>query len=149
MVSMMWLSLYFCAYDRKILTRFVDVITHVLEVARIKLYVPRDLARSTQSFWMALSNQQVVWNYFPIYREMRNKCQFDAPYRNCDDRVFLPHMMTSSNMELFSALLAICAGNSPHKGQWCRAFMLSLSLNKQLSKHSWGWRFATPSCPSM
>ena len=35
-------------------------------------------------------------------------------------------------METFSALLALCAGNSPvtgefpHKGQWCRALMFSL-----------------------
>ena len=29
-------------------------------------------------------------------------------------------------METFSALLAFCAGNSPHKGQWRRALMFSL-----------------------
>ena len=29
-------------------------------------------------------------------------------------------------METFSALLAICAGNSPHKGQWHGALMFSL-----------------------
>ena len=29
-------------------------------------------------------------------------------------------------MESFSALLAICVGNSPHKGQWHRALMFSL-----------------------
>ena len=29
-------------------------------------------------------------------------------------------------METFSALLAICAGNSPHKGQWRGALMFSL-----------------------
>ena len=29
-------------------------------------------------------------------------------------------------MEAFSALLAICAGNSPHKGQWRGALMFSL-----------------------
>ena len=29
-------------------------------------------------------------------------------------------------METFSALLAMCAGNSPHKGQWCGALMFSL-----------------------
>ena len=29
-------------------------------------------------------------------------------------------------METFSALLAICAGNSSHKGQWRGALMLSL-----------------------
>ena len=29
-------------------------------------------------------------------------------------------------METFSALLTICAGISPHKGQWRGAFMFSL-----------------------
>ena len=29
-------------------------------------------------------------------------------------------------METFSALLAICAGNSPHKGQWLEASMFTL-----------------------
>ena len=48
-------------------------------------------------------------------------------------------------METFSALLALCVGNSlvtgafPAQGQWRRA------LNKRLSKQSWGWRFETPS----
>ena len=58
-------------------------------------------------------------------------------------------------METFSALLALCAGNSPvtgefpHEGQWRRVLMFSLicALNKQLSKQSWGWWFETPSCP--
>ena len=38
--------------------------------------------------------------------------------------------------------------NSPHKGQWRGAVMLSLicSLNKWLSKQTWGWLFETPSC---
>ena len=36
--------------------------------------------------------------------------------------------------------------NSPHKGQWCGALMLSLIcvLNKRLSKRSWGWWYETP-----
>ena len=58
-------------------------------------------------------------------------------------------------METFSSLLAICAGirrspvNSPHKGQWRRAlmFFFDLSLNKRLSKQSWGWWFETPPRP--
>ena len=39
--------------------------------------------------------------------------------------------------------------NSPHKGQWRGALMLSLicALNNRLSKHSWGWWFETPSYP--
>ena len=38
--------------------------------------------------------------------------------------------------------------NSPHKGQWRGALMFSLmwTLNKRLSKQSWGWWFETPSC---
>ena len=57
-------------------------------------------------------------------------------------------------MEIFSALLAICAGNSPVTGefpsqrQWRGALMFSLiCLNKGLSKQSWGWWFETPSSP--
>ena len=50
-------------------------------------------------------------------------------------------------MEKSSALLALCAGNSPVPGDvdlWC--FSLICALNKRLSKHSWGWWFETPSC---
>ena len=53
-------------------------------------------------------------------------------------------------METFSALLALCAGNSPvnspHKGPVKRSFgvFFNLRLNKRLSKHSWGrWFEAT------
>ena len=58
-------------------------------------------------------------------------------------------------METFSALLAICAWNSPVPGEFhaqrpvMRSFhvFFDLRLNKRLSKHSWGWWFETPSCP--
>ena len=58
-------------------------------------------------------------------------------------------------METFSALLALCAGNSPvsvnspHKGQWRGAltFFFDLRLIKRLSKHSRGWWFETLSRP--
>ena len=58
-------------------------------------------------------------------------------------------------METFSALLAICAGNSPVPGEFhaqrpvTRSFdvFIDLRLNKRLSKQSWGWWFETPSCP--
>ena len=50
-------------------------------------------------------------------------------------------------MEAFSALLAICAGNSPVPGEFptqrpvTQSFevFFDLHLNKQLSKQSWGW----------
>ena len=54
-------------------------------------------------------------------------------------------------MEIFSALLAICAENSPVPGEFpaqrpvVRSFnvFFDLRLNKQLSKYSWGWWFET------
>ena len=58
-------------------------------------------------------------------------------------------------METFSALLAICAGNSPVSGEFpaqrpvTRRFdiFFDLHLNKRLSKQSWGWWFETQSRP--
>ena len=56
-------------------------------------------------------------------------------------------------METFSALLALCAGNSPVTGEFppqspvTRNFdvFFDLRLNKRLSKQSWCWWFETPS----
>ena len=56
-------------------------------------------------------------------------------------------------METFSALLAICAGNSPATGEFpaqrpvTRSFdvFFDLRLNKRLSKQWWGWWFETSS----
>ena len=58
-------------------------------------------------------------------------------------------------METFSMLLAICAGNSPVTGEFptqrpvTRSFdvFFDLRLNKGLSKLSWGWWFETLSRP--
>ena len=56
-------------------------------------------------------------------------------------------------METFSALLALCVGNSPVTGEFpaqrpvTRSFdvLFDLHLNKQLSEQSWDWWFETPS----
>ena len=56
-------------------------------------------------------------------------------------------------METFSALLALCAENSPVPGEFptqrpvTRSFdvFFDLRLNKRLSKQPWGWWFETPS----
>ena len=58
----------------------------------------------------------------------------------------------SHQMETFSALLALRAGNSPVRGKFrtqrpvTRNFdiFFDLRLNKRLSKQSRGWRFQTP-----
>ena len=56
-------------------------------------------------------------------------------------------------MEIFSALLALCAGNSPITGVFpsqrpvtrSSDVFFDLRLNKRLSKHSWVWWFEKPS----
>ena len=59
-------------------------------------------------------------------------------------------------MKTFSALLTLCAGNSPVPGEFpaqrpvTRSFDIFFDLrptNKRLSKQSWGWWFETLSCP--
>ena len=58
-----------------------------------------------------------------------------------------------NQMETLSALLALCAGNSPVTGEFpsqrpvTRSFAVffDLRLHKRLSKQSWGWWFGTPS----
>ena len=56
-------------------------------------------------------------------------------------------------MEPFSALLALCVGSSPVPGEFpsqspvTQSFdiFFDYTLNKRLSKQSWGWWFETPS----
>ena len=56
-------------------------------------------------------------------------------------------------LETFSALLALCVGNSPVAGEFpsqrpvTRGFVVcfDMRLNRGLSKQSWGWWFETPS----
>ena len=58
-------------------------------------------------------------------------------------------------MVTFSALLAICAGNSPVPGEFptqrpmTRSFDVFFNLrpNNRLSKEWWSWWFETPTCP--
>ena len=61
--------------------------------------------------------------------------------------LWIPFSWWRHQMETFFASLALCAGNSPDKGQWRGAviFFFHLCLNKRLSKRLWGWWFETPS----
>ena len=62
------------------------------------------------------------------------------------------HPWWSHQMEPFSTLLALCAGNSPVTGEfpsqkpvtWSFDVFFDLRLNKRFSKQSWGWWFETP-----
>ena len=85
------------------------------------------------------------------------KLAYLKPYENnrahysCD--IFSENSWWRHQMETFSALLAICAGNSPVSGEFpaqrpvTRSFDVFFDLcpNKRLSKQSWGWWFETQS----
>ena len=66
----------------------------------------------------------------------------------------MQHPWWRHQMETFSVLLAICAGNSPVPGEFptqrpvTRSFDVYFDLhpNSWLSKQSWGWWFETLSC---
>ena len=66
-----------------------------------------------------------------------------------------PRSWWRHQMETFSALLAICAGNSPVSGEFptqrpvTRSFDICFDqrLNKRLSKQSWSWWFQTLAYP--
>ena len=90
---------------------------------------------------------------------MAGIARFQSDYTSYITRAGSCAMMTSSTwwrhqMETFSALLAICAGNSPVPGDFptqrpvTRSFDVYFDLrpNKWLSKQSWGWWFETLSC---
>ena len=76
------------------------------------------------------------------------KRTYSLPYQTGGQKTWWRHQM-----ETFSALLALCAGNSPVTGEFTtqravtRIFdvFFDLCLNKRLSKQSWGWWFETPS----
>ena len=99
-------------------------------------------------------------NYIREYIELLHWAH--EPNNNIDRNTLPNHLPTSTvslwwrhQIETFSALLALCAGNSPvtvnspHKGQWRGTLMFSLicALNKPLSKQSRCWWFETPSHP--
>ena len=66
-------------------------------------------------------------------------------------RHYLNQIMMTSWMKTFSALLALCAGNSPVTGEFpsqrpvTQSFdiFVDICLNKRLSKQSRGWWFET------
>ena len=127
----------------------------------------------TYSFAMHLSvtmrNHTFIWYFCSIaswFSVPQTICQFKV---RVSVRIILPGFLLTTaklwwisylswwrhQMETFSALLAICAGNSPVPGEFlakmpvARSFdvFFDLGLNKRLRKQSWSWWFETLSRP--
>ena len=96
--------------------------------------------------------------YFDWKQKNQTKNKFIAPFHLV---TFHQHTISSyllmvfHQMKTFSALMAICAGNSQVTGEFpaqrpvARSFDVfsDLRLDKRLSKQSWGWWFEKPSRP--
>ena len=90
---------------------------------------------------------QLLHSWFTVLRVTATHLKIEYPYSSS--------RWWRHQMETFSALLAICAGNSPVPDEFpaqrpmTRSFDVFLDLhpNKRLSKQWWGWWFETSSCP--
>ena len=97
--------------------------------------------------WLFLTN---VYLSAAVYCRTVPKIQLQSTQFHCVHIARWRHQI-----EIFSALLAICAGNSPVPGELTpqrpvmRSFdvFFDLRLNIRLSKQSWGWWFETLSRP--
>ena len=110
-------------------------------------------------FFCKTANQQ-PWHtthhiHAGLCQSLNARLQFIQCISNGDTAVFQYALDCSwwhHQMETFSALLAICAGNSPVSGEFpaqrpvTRSFdvFFDLCLSKRLIKDSWGWRFEMP-----
>ena len=92
----------------------------------------------------------------PLYNHLRRRTCWLAEYLAYNrivknEKIFVT--WRRHQMETFSALLALCAGNSQVTGEFPSQRPVTQSLdvflhrylNKRLSKQSWGWWFETPS----
>ena len=83
-----------------------------------------------------------------------NLCKNLGAQQECLAEPTRPMTWWHHQMETFSTLLAICAGNSPVSGEFpaqrpvTRTFdvFFDLRLNRRLNKQWWGWWFETPLC---
>ena len=109
---------------------------------------------SQAAFQAFLRQPYLSPNY--VYENGWSNCVYDLS--NLDDGFSYIHILKTGwrhQMETFSALLALCAGNSPVNGEFpaqrpvTRIFdvFFDLRLIKRLSKHSRGWWFETLSHP--
>ena len=103
--------------------------------------IPRKHEKLTTKYWQLNQTRQLSYHY------LNKDCGSQAVVRP------IAISWWRHQMETFSALLVLCAGNSPVSSEFpaqrpvTRSFdvFFDLHLNKRLSKQSRGWWFETPS----
>ena len=111
----------------------------------------------TQNYYY-VKKYEIIYRFaLLLFEEFRSSYVWDTPTLHLQCVAWRLTLISwwRHQMEIFSALLAICAGNSPVPGEFpaqrpaTRSFdvFFDLRLNKRLSKQSWGWWFETLSHP--
>ena len=110
-----------------------------------------------QLWFIQLKQTSVILISWECYRNL-SRCMARFGTTDSESVFSLPAKKSTlwrHQMEIFSALLAFCAGHSPVSGEFpaqrsvMRSFdvFFDLRLNEHLSKQSGGWWFKTPSRP--
>ena len=112
--------------------------------------------------WKQIQNLDLdfvkISEFINLSKRILSKCHSFGPvsfYSQSMDHESIKQIISwwRHQMETFSALLALCAGNSPVTGEFSKQMPVTRSfdvffdrrLNKRLCSHSWGWWFETPS----
>ena len=140
-------------------THINKIDSHPLEISHYTSFnAPKYIIVHLQvSTWFAVPNLSSVFEEIPITKTKQTKQpRTRSPGRR---QVCKMHGMSlpwwRHQMKTFSALLAICAGNSPVSGEFpaqrpvTRSFDVFFDQrpNKRLSKQSWVWWFETHLSP--
>ena len=100
-------------------------------------------------YWMADDQKHTPWSWY-LLNKKNNGQHSNLPARGGSAGCYMIEFSWwRHQMESFSALLALCKGNSSVKGSVKQSFdvFFNLRLNTRLSKQSRRRWFETPSCP--
>ena len=130
----------------------------LIPVKSISVWIKTSLLDTScnKQMWPGVSmvwyHYSIINSWSPAWTKYTYFLRVKFPKRCCFWKIF-QFPWWRRQMETFSALLALCAGNSPVTGEfpsqrpvtWSFDVFFDLHLNKQLNKQSWGWWFETPS----
>ena len=129
-----------------------------IDLIKLERIYPIGYLHSFAVIWgFVLLYYQCLWIGLPIFARFASlmKVKYKSEIYGWNGQLPKHKTWWCHQMETFSALLAICAGNSPVPSEFPaqRPVMqifdvfFDLRLNKPLSKKSWGWWFEMLSSP--
>ena len=129
--------------------RFNSILSISLRTTSLVLTITLVPLNQSWRTWVNGSNRSTITD------DMTRETMYKATVHSLCDILHIILTWWRHQIETFSALLAICAGNSPFTGEFPTQrpvtrgvdVFFDLRLNERLSKQSRGWCFETPSRP--